>query len=214
MSKQSLIELMAFQTPEAEVSFESAEQEFEIEIYLSGYDIDEIASKSSVNEHQEQWGIFVPKSDKNAASGSLRVRKTDVAGHDSIYEFTSKIKNGESGNSEAEDSVGSGQFEHFKLLADQGLIKQRFDIPATNKAGVAYTQEVDVFRNKDGELIPWVKIDAEVPEGTTITPEDIQLKYDEIIIVTPKTKADNVGGINEKLREMYDKYFCSKNVHV
>ena len=57
--KDSLFYKMAF-PPEEGCSFESAEVEYEIEIYLEGLDIDTVASIATSIEEQEQWGVFVP----------------------------------------------------------------------------------------------------------------------------------------------------------
>lgn len=212
--KSSLIELMAFHVNTPDYSIESSDIEYEVEIYITGFDMDQIRSMSSSNERQEQWGIYVPKTAENASKGGVRVRKVEVDDTDVEYILTSKCSLEERGNSEAEVSTNELMFDHFKHLADQGLIKHRFVIPQETSTGVKYTLEVDVFKNKLGEMVPWLKVDAELPEGTVLTPGDIPLKYDEIIIVTPAMKADNVNGINERMGELYSKYFRTNNVYV
>lgn len=213
MSKVSLIEQMAFHRDDAP-SFESAAQEWEIEIYLKGYDIDEVRSKSTYNELQEQWGIYVPKSDENAAAGSMRARSTIVAGEeDPKYEFAVKIDEGEKGKGEDEDACSPARFLMLKKLADQGLIKNRFNINSTLENGTQYVLECDAFSNHKGELVPWLKIDAELPEGSTLTPGDIPLRYEEIIIVTPGEKAKNPE-LGKKIGALYNEYFRTKNVLV
>ena len=50
-------------------SFESTDVEFEYEVYLHNPDLEYIASNSPHKVLQEQYGIYVPKSDKNASTG-------------------------------------------------------------------------------------------------------------------------------------------------
>jgi len=210
MSKVSLIEQMAFYR-ESTPSFESSQQEYEIEIYLKGYDIDEVRSKSTYNELQEQWGVYVPKTAENAAAGSMRARSTILPGEDEPkYEFAVKIDEGEKGKEEDENDCSAARFLMMKKLADQGLIKNRFKIPSTLENGTHYTLECDAFTNARGELVPWLKIDAEVPEGSELKPTDIPLTYDEIIIVTPGEKADNPE-LGKKIGALYTEFFRSKN---
>lgn len=212
--KQCLMEQLAFGSDNEE-SFEASGVEYENEIYLRGYDIDEIKAKASSYEGQEQWGIFVPKTPQNASSGSLRVRRTDCPDGRTIYEDACKTNLGPEGKLEDEKLVTSTRFNQFKLLADQGLIKTRYVVDSTlEDKDVNFKFELDVFYNKRGELVPWVKIDAELPQGVELEPGDIPFKYEEIIIITPASKAANTGGINAKVGELYEKYFRTPNVHV
>jgi len=211
----SLIEKLAFVDGESEESFESSGIEYENEVYLLGYDIDEIKAKATGHEGQEQWGIYIPKTDKNASSGNIRVRRTDTVDGNTSYEETCKTSQGAEGKLEDNLLTTVTRFNQFKLLADQGLIKTRYFVDSTlEDKDIRFKFELDVFYNKRGELVPWVKVDAELPQGTVLEAGDIPFKYDEILIVTPAAKEANTNGINEKVGELYEKYFRSTNVHV
>lgn len=210
----SIIEQLAFHGGSCD-SFEAAKVEYEIEIYLEGFDIEEIKAKATSHEVQEQWGIYVPKTDANASGGSMRVRRTDEMDMDSKYEHTTKLERPGAGKPEHEVDAHPDLFDMYKQLADQGLIKTRYNVPAQLQNGTDYTLEVDVFYNKHGELVPWCKIDAEFPEGADVqlTKEDIPFSYSDIIICTPEQKGEDKG-LAKRIGELYAKYFRTPNVHV
>ena len=209
---ESLIERLAFASPVEEASFEASGYEYENEIYLSGYDLDEIEAQATSHEGQEQWGVFVPPCDLNAGSGSIRVRKTEPEEGDVFYVQTTKTDAKEKGKLENEREADEVLFGQFKVFADQGLIKMRYKIPATTRDGDSFVFEVDVFRNGKGEVVPWVKIDAELPDGYVLTPDEIPFARDEIIILSPAMKVDRQAEINVKVAKLYKEYFCSPNV--
>lgn len=210
----NIIEQLAFQSGSAS-SFEAAAIEYEIEIYLEGFDIEEIKAQASSQEVQEQWGIYVPKTDANASGGSMRVRRTDTADGVSKFEHTTKLERIGAGKPEHEVEAHPDLFEMYKLMADQGLIKTRYNVPAELTSGVKYVLEVDVFYNKLGELVPWCKIDAEFPEGSevTLTKEDIPFSYTDIIIATPEQKGEDKD-LSKRIGSLYAKYFRTPNVAV
>lgn len=186
--------------------------EYEIEIYLHGYDIEQIRSLSVSTEEQEQWGIYVPKTEKNAADGTIRVRRTTIVGGETKYEQTTKIKSGH-GKLEHEVLTDEVLFGMFKRLADQGLCKTRYRIPHKTKEGVDVVLECDVFKDKVGNDVEWVKIDVELEEGTKFSIEDIPFKHDQIYFVTPEMKTEK-DPICQTVQELYNKYFVSENVFV
>lgn len=213
MMKPCLMDKLAF--PESDVSLESENFEYELEVYLKGFDIEQIRSMAVSHEGQEQWGIFVPKTDKNASEGNLRVRKT-VHPDDTVeYEFCTKTNAGEKGKREEADPSREAQLEQFKLLADQGLIKIRFVIPGKFEDGIEFNWEVDVFTNKEGKIVPWAKIDIELKEARPqgIQPNEIPFTHEEIIVITPEQKAAGEGP-RKKIQELYENYFRTGNVHV
>lgn len=212
MTKVSLIEQMAFhRMDEPDVSLESADREYEIEIYAILRNPDEVIQKATSHEMQEQWGVFVPKTDKNAGSGTLRVRMTILPEQEPTYVFCTKTEGDEQGRAEVEDPVQAGQFQQLRIMADQGLRKTRYNVPhflESTATNIVY--QVDMFRNKKGELVPWTKIDAEVAPGTQISPEDIPFQYDELIIVTPEKKKMDEE-LRRKVGRLYAAYFRSDN---
>lgn len=213
MMKPCLMDKLAF--PESDVSLESDSFEYELEVYLKDFDLEQIRSMAASHEGQEQWGIFVPKTDKNASEGNLRVRKT-IHGDDTVeYTFCTKTNAGEQGKREEEDPSREAQLAQFKLLADQGLIKIRFNIPGKFSDGIEFTWEVDVFTNKEGKIVPWAKIDIELKEARPqgINKEDIPFTHSELIVITPEMKAAGEGP-RKQIQELYENYFRTGNVHV
>jgi len=210
----NIIEQLAFQDTGGD-SFEAAKVEYEIEIYLEGFDIEEVKAKASSYEVQEQWGIYVPKTEQNASGGSMRVRRTDVTQAESAFVHTTKLERKGAGKPEHEVAAHEDLFDMYKLMADQGLIKTRYNVPAELANGTKYVLEVDVFYNKLGELIPWCKIDAEFPEGADVklTKEDIPFSYSDIIICTPEQKGEDKA-LAKRISALYEKYFRTPNVAV
>jgi hypothetical protein len=210
--KECLIEQLAFHRFEqSEVSTEAASNEYEVEIYVRLKNPDEVVEKASSHELQEQWGCFIPKTDRNAGSMSMRVRMTQLVDEEPGYVFCSKTDGGELGRKEVEHDSCRDQFEQFRMAADQGLKKIRYNVPHhLESIATDIVFEVDMFRNKAGELVPWTKIDAEVAPGTPIRPEDIPFECDEIIIVTPEAKKADPE-LRERIGKLYAKYFRSDN---
>mgnify|MGYP001584911874 CR=1 FL=1 len=210
----SLIERLAFANEAEEASFEASGYEYENEIYITGYDLKEIVSQSTSHEGQEQWGLFVPKTDQNASSGSIRVRMIEPEVGDVFYVQTTKTDAAEKGKLENERPSDEVMFGQFKQMADQGLIKMRYVIEAQTRDGDPFKFEVDIFRNARGEIVPWAKIDAELPDGYELTPDEIPFSRNEIIILTPLMKTERKSAVNVKVAELYKKYFTSPNVNI
>lgn len=209
--KTCLIEQLAFhRMNQPEASMEAEGHEYEIEIYIIPANLDEIISKSTGHELQEQWGVFVPKTEANAGSCSIRVRMTQKANEEPEYIFCTKTEGGEQGRKEVEDVVCSGQFEQFRIAADQGLKKMRYFVPSALSDGTQMVFEVDVFRNKSGDVVPWIKIDAEVEPGTKVTIDDLPFEVTDSIVVTPEEKKRNLA-LRERIGKLYAEFFRSSN---
>ena len=134
-------------------------------------------------EIQEQWGLWSPKTDKNAGSGSNRVRKTItkqiVAGQianadDQVqYVMTTKLKLPDGSSLEVPVESSEAGLQAFRLLAESGMIKHRYRFPID---GTDMTWEVDMFIEPgesihSGKYVGWAKIDLEVPSFDTPIPE-------------------------------------------
>lgn len=208
----NLIESLAFPEAVSSESFEMSAVEYEVEVYLKGFDLDEIKSKATKQSGQEQWGIFVPKTDKNASSASIRIRLTNEEGSDGVYVLTTKTDLGDRGKHEHEINTDTVHFDMFKQIADQGLVKTRYEIPGEQN-GLEFKYEVDVFYNAQGEMVPWAKIDVELPEGTSYDATQLPLKYDEIIVITPEDKVGN-DTLKAKVADLYERFFRTMNVYV
>lgn len=137
----------------------AAEIERVIYARVSGFDF---LDKASGAERQEQWSIKVAKSEENAGSGSIRVRKTTnlrEPGASVQYVLTSKLDVGGQGHSaETSEQSTVDQFNIFKYMANKGMLKDRYTFPIP---GSDLIWEVDCFP-KPGEMyFEWVKIDLE-----------------------------------------------------
>lgn len=116
-------------------------------------------------EHQEQWEIRIEKTDKNAVTGKFRVRKTVKDGADPEYVLTCKTAGKDEGSIEVGVPVSEQMFTQFKMMAEGGMVKDRYFFPVE---GSDLVWEVDMFLRKgsqpgSGEYEDWCKIDLEVP---------------------------------------------------
>lgn len=162
-------------------------------------------------ERQEQWTIKIPQTDANAAKGDIRVRKTDLFDHGDLgqteYVLTTKVRNGGEGDDEVPIPSSEDQFNHFKRLAESGMLKDRYtyDIPGTE-----LKWEVDAFLKPGGGYHPWVKLDLEVPADA---PRDFgipefPIEGEEWI---KAQTGERLPAEEAKLRELYETMFLTKN---
>jgi len=184
-------------------------KEIEHVVYLLMSDIGELQKAESM-EHQEQWDIRIPKTDGNAGQGNVRIRKIWTTDEDARYELTTKVRQNKDGDKiEVTVPTTEDNFQQFRFLAEKGLVKDRYHFPVI---GTTLIWEVDVFKDANGRIIPWVKIDLEVPDRHTQLPE-LPLNFAEIIM--PKGFNDMTEDVREKkIQELYDKYFNSKNQYL
>lgn len=189
------------------VSLESSgrQVETEIEIYAKIPDTSILTGLASSVERQEQWGVYIPKTDSNNATGNMRVRYTEKDG----YVFTSKVKLAGS-NDELEFPVAEGMMEHMRLFADSGLIKTRYciDIPDT---GLVF--ECDAFEGPNGPS-QWLKIDLELPEGSSLDVlPDLPFVTEEVRIIQPghKNEAD-LAFVRKLFNEEFNVVYVPKPV--
>lgn len=168
----------------------------------------EFLKGSNGADHQEQWSVKVPKTDENAGSGSIRVRKSINLREPSApiqYVLATKLDIGNRGSSaETPEPSTSDQFKIFKYMGNKGMIKDRyyFDIPNSD-----LKWEVDCFPKEGGLYHEWVKIDLEKwPRGKALP----QLPMDtlEIIDGSPGYLSDENKA---KVSELYETIFLTKN---
>jgi hypothetical protein len=132
--------------------------EKEREFYVQLSDLEQL-KKATSKESQEQWTIKLEKTDDNAGSGNFRVRKVDTEGVIK-YIFTTKTVQGQGLRDECSVEVSEQMFNMFKVLAETGMIKDRYSFPVE---GTDLVYEVDMFLKPDGSYHPWAKIDLENP---------------------------------------------------
>jgi hypothetical protein len=125
---------------------------------------------------QEQWGIWQDKTDKNAGSGSSRVRKVihkpiingqfdNINTTEQIVQ-TTKLKRSDGSSLEVSVETTQDALTAFRVLAESGMIKHRYRFPVPN---MELVWEVDMFVEPGESMystkyISWAKIDLEVPQ--------------------------------------------------
>ena len=166
--------------------------------------------RASGASRQEQWSVKVAKTDENAGSGSIRVRKVTnlrEPGAAVMYVLTSKLDVGKRGNSaETSESSTIDQFNVFKYLANKGMLKDRyvFDIP-----GSELKWEVDCFP-KAGEMYhDWVKLDLENWPRSMALPQ-LPMEFFEMM---EGTKGEIAPESEEKISKMYQEIFLLPNTN-
>lgn len=158
---------------EEEVADGKSVNECEYVFYARIVNLDDLL-KADAKEHQEQWEIKVPKTDGNASKGRFRIRKTVKDGSDPEYVFTTKIPvPGTNDSIETPVPTTQAQFESFRLMCSDGMLKDRYSFKVE---GSDLVWEVDVFLKPEGGYYEWCKIDLEVEEmGEQVPPFPIEL---------------------------------------
>lgn len=171
-------------------------KEVEIEIYGRVPDMAALKASAASQERQEQWGVYIPKTDRNNATGNIRVRYTEGKG----YVLTSKVKEAD-GSDEVELEVPEALMKHLRAFAESGLIKTRYFFPID---GTDLIYEVDVFENHNGES-QWVKVDLESPGGIPLDnlPE-FPFDLEDVRIIRPGFKSEEDLAF---VRKLFDEEF-------
>jgi hypothetical protein len=163
---------------------------------------------TSDRERQEQWTIKIAHTDKNGGRGDIRVRKTDFfdSGDAGRTEYVLTTKTRHEGGKDHEIPIPStaDQFEHFKMLSENGMYKDRYTYAID---GTDLKWEVDVYLKPDGGYYPWVKIDLEVPSKDTPIPE-FPLEAEEWI---KGQNGERSAAEEAKLRNLYETIFLLPN---
>lgn len=177
--------------------------------------------KADKVERHEQWQI-------KTKIGQVRVRKTEPvgadAGKDVFYDLTFKVKDnslGINGGSETTYQIDEEQFESFKMLAEQGMVKVRhcFKVSSLSIKLEDGTDkdievpdmyyEVDVFSKESYPRIPyawckeWCKVDLEVNPLMEV----LRTKHPDIKMVSLNIKASAlpIGLVDVMLQDSDDK---------
>ena len=170
----------------------------------------ELLTTAKGMEHQEQWEIKLEKTEKNAAGGKWRIRKTVVDGQDPEYVLTCKTAGKEEGSIEVGVAVTEAMFTQFKMMAEQGMIKDRYFFPVE---GSELVWEVDMFFKKGSQpgskdYEDWCKIDLEVPSLEMALPP-LPEGFSEMITAPygKRTEAEEL-----KVRSLFQNEFLLPNV--
>jgi len=127
-------------------------------------------------EHHEQWELKFPKTDKNAGSGRVRIRKTVREGFPPEYTMTSKTKDPQSGGSiEVTLPVSEAVFQQFRIMSENGMRKDRYHFPVGENGTDDRVYEVDMYLKHDSQpgakqYYDWCKIDLEVDDMNAAMP--------------------------------------------
>ncbi len=135
-------------------------------------DLNELKKAKEV-QRIEQWEIKT----KGALlrSDLIRIRNYN----DSHYELCIKKDLGEgNGNLEKNVNVDKETFEVFKKIAINGFIRKRFIFPIDNRL----KWEIDVYHDKDGNMIDWCKIDLELPKKDMEIRSPFPIKLTEVFL--------------------------------
>lgn len=173
-------------------------------------DLDTLKSIAVDVEEQIQYSILKP-------NGTVRVRSIN----DSEYELTTKVwKAGVTGKDECTNPTSKDQFDHFREIADTGMRKTRYIVPIEGTEGTwkptednpepkyngCLFWEFDVFFDKVGDLVTWIKVDLEVPAPLeTIPPFPISINdviWNQYGHRTPEEE--------ELIRSLFDTHFTFK----
>lgn len=172
-------------------------------------------------EIQEQWGLWVDKTEKNAGCGSNRVRKTitkqivngefDNVNSATSYVMTTKLKRNDGSSLEIPLQSSEDGLKAFRLLADSGMIKHRYRFPIP---GTELTWEVDMFIEPGESInstkyVGWAKIDLEVPSKDhpiPALPEGFTDMFD--------SKIENPTPEQQEIIDKMQEYMSLPNPHV
>jgi hypothetical protein len=161
-------------------------------------------------ERQEQWTIKIEKTDANGAKGDIRVRKTDFFDHGDLgkseYVLTTKIRL-EEGVDEIPIPSTADQFEHFKKLAESGMIKDRYTYTIDASELV---WEVDAYLKPGGGYHPWVKIDLEVPADAPADFPIPEFPFEAEEWIKAQNGERNAAE-EAQVRQLYETMFLTKN---
>lgn len=165
------------------VSLEAADgalEELEYIFYGKLTDLSQLNQAESA-ERQEQWSVFFKS--ETGVEGNFRVRETN-GDH---YELTAKFyMPGNLGKWELDREVEKKHFEAIKEVATGGFRKDRYKFPIPHSD---LCWEVDVHYDDEGNQLPWVRIELEVPAKLDTIPP-LPIEFEETIMRQPKHQTD------------------------
>lgn len=141
--------------------------------------------KAAVKIKQEQYEIKVPKSDKNALGGKIRIRRSEpLNGGEVTFTITTKTEvpitddasSGiESRYLEINAPATEEMFKAFQYMAEGGMSKIRYEFPVE---GTDRKWEFDIFTDSQGNPQQWCKIDFEVDKngGDDLPPFPVEME--------------------------------------
>lgn len=197
--------------PEQGLVMEEAQSAQEREVVIFGElapDAIEVLKRIARNaQYMEQYQWLQDNTSRGGIKGQLRVRKIKNLEDDAEYILTTKAYDGPGNSMESEVQTDNTMFLHFKAMAPSGQVKTRYsvDIP-----GSKLVWEIDVIHDQVGEIVPWAKIDLEIPADVNLSslpalPEGVFTR------VIDKPRAERSREEEAILNDLFDNKFFIKN---
>ena len=154
----------------------------------------------------EQYMVKVDKTDKNAGSGSIRIRKVTDRKGNVTYEMTTK-NNVKDGRIETTTVANEMMFKQMQALAEGGMLKHRYSF---NIKGTDFVWEVDVVPDGSGGYKQWCLCECEVADLDTQKPE-LPIETEEAYLSPSLNDKADEETFMAKKREVLERFFIQEN---
>lgn len=154
----------------------------------------------------EQYMVKVDKTDKNAGSGSIRIRKVTDRKGNVHYEMTTK-NNVRDGRIETTTVANEMMFKQMQALAEGGMLKHRYSF---NIKGTDFVWEVDVVPDGSGGYKQWCLCECEVADLDTQKPE-LPIETEEAYLSPSLNDKADEETFMAKKREVLERFFIQEN---
>lgn len=154
----------------------------------------------------EQYMVKVDKTEKNAGSGSIRIRKVTDRKGNVHYEMTTK-NNVRDGRIETTTVANEMMFKQMQVLADGGMLKHRYSF---NIKGTDFVWEVDVVPDGSGGYKQWCLCECEVSDLATQKPE-LPIETEEAYLSPSLNDKADEETFMAKKREVLERFFIQDN---
>ena len=154
----------------------------------------------------EQYMVKVDKTDKNAGSGSIRIRKVTDREGNVHYEMTTK-NNVRDGRIETTTVANEMMFKQMQALAESGILKHRYSF---NIKGTDFVWEVDVVPDGSGGYKQWCLCECEVADLATQKPE-LPIETEEAYLSPSLNDKADEETFMAKKREVLERFFILEN---
>ena len=154
----------------------------------------------------EQYMVKVDKTDKNAGSGSIRIRKVTDRKGNITYEMTTK-NNVKDGRIETTTVANEMMFKQMQALAEGGMLKHRYSF---NIKGTDFVWEVDVVPDGSGGYKQWCLCECEVADLATQKPE-LPIETEEAYLSPSLNDKADEETFMAKKREVLERFFILEN---
>lgn len=162
--------------------------------------------KANKAEVIEQYTVNVDKTEKNAGSGSIRIRKVTNRKGEVRYEMTTK-NNVKDGRIETTTVANEMMFKQMQALAETGILKHRYSF---NIKGTDFVWEVDVVPDGSGGYKQWCLCECEVADLDTQKPE-LPIETEEAYLSPSLNDKADEETFMAKKREVLERFFIQEN---